>query len=264
VTWPSAVTGFLALSLAQCGGGLPLLHPAQTLGPGEVRATTGLSASIATGDISSAIRTASDTRTAGPATPDEAYARGALAAASIAPGLAPVVGARVGLGHEMEGGLVYTSRAVRVDARRSFPLSHSWAMSLGAGGTAVIGGNEVGEPVRGLDLGTLHGWGADLPVLVGYASDADLYRLWVGVRAGWEQADLSVQGAPAVGASTAALSATRLWGGALLGLAVGFRHVHVAMEVDVCYGAVEGNYAGTHAQVAGLTWAPASSIWWEF
>ena len=222
-----------------------------------------MSASIATGDISSAIRTASDASMAGPARPDEAYAKGVLAAASIAPGLAPVVGARVGLGHGMEGGLAYTSRAVRVDARRSFSLTRNWAMSLGAGGTAVIGG-KVGEPVPGLDLGTLHGWGADLPVLVGYASEADLYRLWVGVRGGWEQADLSVQGASTVGASKAALSATRVWGGGLLGLAVGFRHVHVAMEVDVCYVAVAGDYAGTHARVAGLTWAPASSVWWEF
>ena len=44
----------------------------------------------------------------------------ALVAAAIAPGLAPFVGARVGVGNNFEGGLTYTCRSVRVDRRRGF------------------------------------------------------------------------------------------------------------------------------------------------
>ena len=60
------------------------------------------------------------------------------------------------------------------------------------------------------------------------------------------------------------LSATYLWGGGLLGLAIGFRHVHVAMEVDVSYGSVTGDYARAHAEVAGLTLVPGAALWWRF
>ena len=34
-----------------------------------------------------------------------------------------------------------------------------------------------------------HGYGADVPVLVGWESQAGLYMLWGGLRAGWEHID---------------------------------------------------------------------------
>jgi hypothetical protein len=166
----------------------------------------------------------------------------------------------------MEGGLSYTARAVRADVRRSFSFSRRWSVSVGVGGSAVLRGYQAADVVRGVDLSGLHGWGADLPVLVGYASEGDLYRVWLGARGGWEQVDLSLSASNSstVGASADSMSATRLWGGGLLGLAVGFRHVHVAMEIDICYSTVAGDYGSTHARVAGLTLAPASAVWWSF
>jgi hypothetical protein len=271
VKGPAAAKAVFALSLAHCGGGLPLLHPAQTMDPGEVRATTGFSASVATGELSTAVRAANAAgSTTGSARMDESYVRGILATASVGPGLAPVVGARVGVARATEAGLAYTARAVRADARHSFGLSRSWALSLGAGASAVLRGQQVGDMTSDVDLGPLHGWGADVPVLVGYSSEGDLYRVWVGARAGVEQIDLSavqaLGGSSAAQAATApiSLSAMRVWGGGLLGLAVGFRHTHVAMELDICYANVAGKYGGTHASVAGATLAPASSLWWDF
>ena len=264
---PPAAEAVLVLMLAQCGGGLPLLHPAQTLAAGEVRAETGFSGSIATGDFSAAVRDASNHVNSAPPAADDSYARAALAVASVAPGVAPMVGARVGLGHEMEGGLTYTARAVRVDARRSFGLTRQWSLSLGAGGSAVIRGDQPDNTLGDLELGALHGWGADLPVLVGFASDGDLYQVWLGARGGWEHVDLgqpSASGVSSIGVGVASLSATRLWAGGLVGVAVGFRHVHVSMEMDACYANVAGEYGGTHARVTGLTLAPASSVWWGF
>jgi hypothetical protein len=247
------------------------LHPARTLGQGELRAAAGFSANIDTGSLADAIQGArnhasSHGGAAGP--PDETYARGAMALASLGPGLAPFAGARVGIGGQAEGGLTYTGRAVRADVRRSFDWARHWSLSLGVGGTAVLYGRSSGDTLPNVDLGQLHGWGADVPVLIGYASDGDLYRVWLGGRAGWEHVDVgqvrTIPNPPTLGAPPPSLSATRFWGGGLVGLAVGFRHVHVAMEIDVGYANVAGNYAGTHTELAGLTLTPASSIWWAF
>ncbi len=108
-----------------CGGGLPLLHPAATLPAGEVRAAAGFSGNVATGSFADALKGAQNEASAisgapGPLTTDETYAKGALVAASVAPGLAPLVGARIGIGSHFEGGLMYTGRGMRADVRRSF------------------------------------------------------------------------------------------------------------------------------------------------
>ncbi|HLK35399.1 MAG TPA: hypothetical protein VKU41_01520, partial [Polyangiaceae bacterium] len=81
----------LGLLTAGCGGGLPLLHPAQALPQGEVRAEAGFSANIATGDLSGAITNAqADAAANGGPSADQTYTKGALALASVGPGLAPI------------------------------------------------------------------------------------------------------------------------------------------------------------------------------
>jgi hypothetical protein len=255
-----------------CGGGLPLLHPAQTLPPGEVQAAGGFSANIATAGLADALKNAQveATSTGGvPSAPgtDPTYARGALVAASIGPGLAPFGGARVGVGAQVDGGLAYTGRAIRADFRRSFDLSPRWAVSVGAGGSAAPYGHQNGVVLPNVDIGELHGWGADVPVLIGYESEGDLYMLWLGARAGWEHVDISEvssDNGATLGQAPISLSATRFWGGALLGFAVGFRHLHVAMELDASYASVTGDYNQTKVQVSGVTLTPASALWWRF
>ena len=244
---------------------MPLLHPAQTLPAGDVRASAGVSANAALFGFADATHDAQGEAAANPTAPDVTYAKGALVAASVGPGIAPFVGARVGIDHGFEGGLEYTGRAVRADLRRSFEVAPHLALSIGAGGSAALYGHAADEPLPGVDLGRLHGWGGDLPVLFGYASDGGLYMVWVGARGGGEHVEISqVSSVPDQSQGGASLTATRLWAGGLLGLAVGFRHVHVAMELDVAYANVSGDYAGIQAQVAGLTIAPSSALWWTF
>jgi hypothetical protein len=258
---------------AGCGGGLPLLHPARTLPQGEVRAAAGFSGNIAVGGFNGALRNAANDAAAqqaasGPTAPDATFAKGAIVAASVAPGLAPYVAARVGIGAQSEGGIAYTGRGVRIDLRHSFDLSRTWALSVGAGGSAVLYGQQQGSPLPDVDLGALHGYGADVPFLVGYQSDGDLYMVWAGARAGWEHVDISnltsVPNGVALGPTPFSLSATRFWGGGLLGLAVGFRHVHVAMELDASYATIDGQFGTAHATVAGVTVAPSTALWWDF
>jgi hypothetical protein len=268
-----AVAAAIAVFASGCGGGLPLLHPAKTLPKGDVRASGGFSGTIAVGSLSSAVRAAESDPNAG-ATGDATYAKGALVVASVAPGLAPVVGARVGVGWESEGGLAYTGRAIRADIRRSFDLSPRWSLSIGVGGSAALYGDQTsglyqgGSSLAGVSTNQLHGWGADVPVLIGYGSTGDLYMLWIGARAGGEHVDISdltsepkavTLGSPPVG-----LSATRFWGGGLVGFAVGFRHLHVALELDASYATITGQFGGTQVTVAGVSLAPATALWWRF
>jgi hypothetical protein len=259
-----------AIASSGCGGGIPLLYPAKTLRLGDVRAFGGFSSNVAVGSLGNAIRQAEldpnpGTPTAGV---DPTFARGALVAASVGPGLAPLIGASVGTGWSTEGSLVYTGRGLRIEVRRSFDLSLHWSLSVGAGGTAALYGHQEGSSLPDLSLNQLHGWGADVPVLVGYESDGGIYMLWVGARGGGEHVDISnvtsEPGPATLGSAPIGLSATRFWGGGLLGIAVGFRHVHVAFELDASYVNVAGDYAGTHATVEGLTLAPATALWWRF
>jgi hypothetical protein len=253
-----------------CGGGLPLLHPARTLPTGEVRAAGGFSGNVALGSLASAMRDAESDPNAGaaPQGTDPTFAKGALVAASIGPGLAPFGGARVGVGWQSEGGLTYTGRALRADLRRSFDVSMHWSLSLGLGGSAALYGHQEGSALPNVSLNQLHGWGADVPALVGYESDAGLYMLWFGVRGGGEHVEISdvtsVPKAQTLGTPPIDLSATRFWGGGLLGFAVGFRHIHVAFEIDAAYATISGDYNQTHVSVTGVSLAPATALWWRF
>jgi hypothetical protein len=191
-----------------------------------------------------------------------------LVAASAGPGLAPFVAARVGIGSKAEAGIGYTGRAVRLDLRRSFDLQGRWALSVGAAGSAALYGHQDGTELPDVDLGQMHGVGADVPILLGYQSDGDLYMLWLGARGGWEHVDISQvtsePGATVLGPAPISLSATRWWAGGLVGAAIGFRHLHVAMELDVDYASIAGSYNQTHAQVDGLMLIPATALWWKF
>jgi hypothetical protein len=147
-------------------------------------------------------------------------------------------------------------------------LRGRWALSVGAAGSAALYGHQDGTELPDVDLGQMHGVGADVPILLGYQSDADLYMLWLGARGGWEHVDISAvtsePGAAPLGPAPISLSATRWWAGGLVGAAVGFRHVHVAMELDVDYATIAGSYNQTHAQVDGVLLTPGTALWWKF
>ncbi len=258
----------IAVATMGCAGGGPLLHPAKTLAKGDVRALAGVSANAAEAGLGDGLRDARNAAAAQPGTTNTpTYAKGALVAAAVAPGVAPVLAARVGLGSQLEGGLTYTARSVRVDARRAFLLDDKahWALSLGAGGTAALYGRQQGSTLPGVDLSSLKGWGLDAPVLVGYESDGGLYMAWLGARGGWEHDTIEqVTSEPIPGSPPATLTADRYWAGGVLGAAAGFRHVHVAVELDAQYESVTGSFEGVDATVAGFVLVPAGAVWWDF
>jgi hypothetical protein len=258
---------------AGCAGGTPLLHPARTLPSGEIRAAGGLSGQVAVGSIANDLRAARNDAAANPNGPgapgsNETYARGALVAAAIAPGLAPFVAARVGIGGEAEGGITYTGRTARIDLRRSFEIGGGMSLSIGAGGSGALYGRQQGSTLPNVDLSKLRGYGADVPALIGWESGAGIYRAWAGLRSGFEHVSIenltSEPKGTAFGLDPVTLSATRYYGGGLIGAAAGFRHVHVALELGVQYAAVDGQFNQTNVKIHGVALTPASAVWWDF
>lgn len=254
---------------------MPLLHPARALKTGDVRAATGVSANVAIGSLADDLRNAraiaaqdpTGTTTPGAPGTNPDYAKGALVAANIAPGLAPFVGARVGVGSSYEGGLTYTGRGVRVDMRRSFDVK-SWSFSAGLGAMAALYGRQQGYDLPNVSVDRLHGYGLDLPLLGGWQSDGGLYMVWFGARAGFERDVIesvsSEHKTVTLGVPPVPLDATRWYGGPVLGAATGFRHVHVAIEIDATYNSVSGTYNDTNIRVQGFSLTPASALWWTF
>ncbi len=260
-----------AASIVGCGGGAPLMHPARTLPRGDVRIAAGMSANVAAGSLGDDLRNARDIAAKDPSAPgppgaNAAYAKGALVSAAIAPGLAPFVGARVGVGNKFEGGLAYTGRAARVDMRRSFD-SGSVSYSVGLGLTATLYGREQGGELPNVNLTALRGYGGDLPLLVGWESAGGIYKLWGGVRGGFERyiiETLTSEPRPTVSGAPLHLDANRYWSGAVIGLATGLGHVHVGLELSAAYQVVHGSYNDNKVTVRGVTLAPASALWWTF
>lgn len=271
----AAVLAAIVAAGSGCAGGAPLLHPARTLETGDFRATGGVSANVVVGSLADDLRTAREiagrdpqgTSTPGAPGTNPDYAKGALVAANVAPGLAPFVGARVGVGSRFEGGLAYTGRSVRADMRRSFDADN-WSLSLGLGASAALYGRQAGTDLPNVDLGALHGYGVDLPVLGGWQANGGLYMFWFGARAGFERDVVeSVTSEPknvTIGPAPIRLDATRWYGGPVLGAATGFHHVHVAIELGATYNSVTGSYNDTHVNVSGLALTPATALWWTF
>ncbi|MBK9260287.1 MAG: hypothetical protein IPM54_10670 [Polyangiaceae bacterium] len=199
------------LCVSGCGGGLPLLHSAHVLPPGRVSAGAGLSGQVVLQDLPSAAGT------------DQSSLETQVQNSTIAPAIAPWVSARVGIAGSNEAGLSYTGRAIRLDARHSFKLNkkNSLALSAGLGGEVLL----VGRPRTGSqDPQSLLGGGVDLPILFGWRSTAGLYSAWIGPRPGIS----FIQGAFADGTAFSARDG-RL--GFVGGLSLGFRQIHVAMEL---------------------------------
>jgi hypothetical protein len=265
----------LAAALAGCGGGSPLLHPARTLRSGDVRAAAGVSAHVAAGALGDDVLAAREiaardaTGASSPGAPgaSPAYAKGALVLASVAPGLAPFAGARVGVGHAFEGGLAYTGRGVRADLRRSFDRG-SASLSIGLGLSTALYGRQEDSKLPNVDLGALRGYGADVPILVGWQSASDLYSIWLGPRGAVERVTIepltSEPKGVTIGAPPIALDATRWQAGGVVGVATGFNHVHVALEAQVAYEHVSGTYNGNAVSISGASLTPATALWWTF
>jgi hypothetical protein len=183
--------------------------------------------------------------------------QGSLQDLAVGPGVAPWVSGRVGIPGSNEGGLTYSGHALRLDFRHVFPITPGMAVSLGLGGTAIIArGPSSANAGTAPDASAVYGGGGDVPLLIGWRSASDLYSIWFGPRGGFDILGGSVPAGMTTteGSDTITLdsvSARHFYGGLVAGMRVGFRHVHLAIELDAAYHHVDGTFQP--AQVPGMT-----------
>ena len=264
--------------LNACAGGAPLLHPAHTLPEGDVSFAAGTSGHLTVGELGRADARLDAVARSGDydETGERGFVEGALTRLAVAPGVAPFLAGRVGLGNHNEAGISYTGRSFRLDARHAFEW-RTVALSLGAAGIGALS-RPADEPrqrlddmtgasasLRNMKVASLGGYGAEVPVLFGYRSDADVVKLWTGLRAGFERdsANLALVVAPDTAVSTTG-EATRFWGGGLVGFSVGLAPIEVRVELDAAYQTVHGTLrkgtSDVSADVAGWSLTPAMAI----
>jgi hypothetical protein len=268
----------LVPALAACGGGAPLLHGAHVLEEGRVSLGAGASGQVLTGgaasDLAAARGVPIGAARASVTTPAErtAYAKGALAVAGAAPGVAPWVSARLGLPESSELGLTYSGRSARLDVRHAF-VRGPLALSVGAGASAIAphGASHGSPALAGLGTDELRGAGLDVPVLVGWQSRAGILRVWAGPRGGHEwiggavKAELGAPDASPADVEAGApwkadVTVRHLWAGGVAGFSVGLRHVHAALELDAAWHRISGSVGGIDVKTSGVALAPAGAL----
>jgi hypothetical protein len=277
----------LLICAAGCGGAAPLLHPAQTLPVGAVSAGAGVSGQFGSPDVTDSIdrgRAAAGQ----PLDADEnatAYASGVLTDALLSPGATPWVAARVGVTDDVEAGLSYTGRSLRVDGRYALELDESWTLSLGLGLTGLLLTPERGDPRFGEAAPaqdnpqvefepSARGWGADLPVLIGYRLLENFGDVWLGPRLGFERlsGDLRLErDDPA--SLPIDLSANRLWAGLVAGFSLGIPPLWLRFELATTYHRLRGSLEPTQAgsslefgslEASGWSFSPSGGIVGKF
>jgi hypothetical protein len=191
-----------------------------------------------------------------------------LAEAAYTPGIAPWVATRVGISSANEAGLTYSGRTFRVDGRHAFAIDKlALSVGLGARFRPFASDREGAIPFANTD--DVKGFGADLPVLIGWRSDANVVQVWGGLRVGYERAAGTFElRAPNTSLMQAdgEVEANHFFGEGLLGFTVGLEPIWVAAELAVGYGYAAGsvrfgsNAPSQDVDLSGLSLTPAGAL----
>lgn len=260
--------------LVGCGGAAPLLHPAHVLPVNTVSAGAGVSSVFASDALERRIdrgRSAAG-QPISDAPVSRAYAAGVLTRALVGPGTSPWVGARVGLPYESEAGLTYTGRSVRLDGRHVIPLGYDLAFSIGLGATALLPSldsvplpaDTAAPPATAAEFQLdARGWGADLPVLIGYQRDDGFFDAWGGVRAGFEKISGKLRLVDAdVTSPRIDAEGQRWWAGAVLGFSAGVPPLWLRFELATTFHELGGKLT-PGAPMSGISFDDFEAAGWS-
>ncbi len=273
--------------LTGCGGAAPLLHPAETLPVDRIDVGAGVSGNFGSGGVRRAVnrgRSAAGQPLTDPLRAD-AYAEGALTRALIAPGATPWVAARTGVAENMEAGLTYTGRGLRLDGRHAWATGEQWTLSVGLGASALLltpertegrsesASTEQTNPQAELDA-SAKGWGLDLPVLLGYRLLDGFGDVWLGPRLGFERlaGDVRVVDSEP-GFYELDVSGSRLWAGLLGGFSLGIPPVWIRFELTATYHRLSGELKSAdpdraldfdQIEASGWTFSPSGALVGKF
>jgi len=258
--WARACAATSLVCVSGCGGSaVPLLHPAHTLPAGRTAFAVGVSDRFVLGDAQHALEVAEQPTPPGTPPGDAQRTRGLLIAVAEGPAVAPYAAARVGIPGTNEAGLSYSGHGLRADLRHAFEWDAS-ALSMGLGLSALGIGQSTSDP-PGTDLSGAHGVGVDLPILVGYRTDADLISVWGGLRGSFDHwsGTVSLDPNPAF-----ALDANRFALGPIFGMSLGLPPFWVSAELELDYAHVAGSLdrpgSRYDAQLNGWSARPAGAL----
>jgi hypothetical protein len=283
-TWLSCTAPWF---LAGCGGGAALLHPAETLPVDSVSVGAGVSGQFASSGVNTAISEGRSAARQSLATRQtaQAYAKGVLTEALVAPGASPWVSARVGVLEHTEAGLTYTGRSLRLDGRYALELAEQWTLSLGIGASGLLltpdrasprfdpVTDAPGNPEAEFEP-SAKGWGADLPLLLGHRLLEGFGDIWLGPRLGFEHLTGNLRlerGDPASLRIDAA--GNRLWAGLVAGFSLGIPPLWLRFELSTTYQRLTGTLTASAPdsgldfdalEASGWTFAPSGAIVGKF
>lgn len=228
------------LALGGCAGGMPLMHPAKTLPAGEVQLGAGVAGQL------TGVSTSGDLNSS------------ALDELAVAPGVAPWASGRVGISGDNEGQISYSGRSVRAGFRHAFPVG-PLHLSAGVGGNALLP-----RALDDNDVTKAFGGGADVPLILGWSSTADLYSVWGGARGGFNilsgQVLPSRVDAASIEGDNIPFKGRSWFMGGLVGASVGFRTFHATLEVDVSYLRADGTFGEEEVGLDQLVISPGGAF----
>lgn len=175
----------------------------------------------------------------------------ALAIASPG-GVVPVELGRVGFERNWDVGVIAAGPGGRVEVRGDYrlgPMTHFHA------GFALSGGWAHAEPTQGTTGADGYRVGGFVPLTLGI-DVSGIFEAWGTVRLGAEH----VEGTIGIGSAPRSAEAWMLRAGLALGLAVGFRRVHVLCEVAVDAEHVRGTSGGVSFDRTGGAVTPAVAL----
>jgi hypothetical protein len=167
-------------------------------------------------------------------------------------GVVPVAGLRLGLGDRTDFGVTVAGTGGRIDVRRVFQLSGREKLERYG---ILVGASALVIRTEDADVGALWSGGGEIPVLFTFDA-ASVIEAWVGVRLGVTHTAGAVKVA---GRSEQGV----VWGlgaGAVLGVAVGFRHAHALLELSAAYQSFSGAQGSEDLRLPMVTLTPAFAL----
>ncbi|MBZ4419845.1 hypothetical protein [Myxococcus sp. RHSTA-1-4] len=283
---------FLGLVLGPgCATTLSTMQTARTLAPGQVQVTGGMGVYLPVGNlvrvVDTGIEQGEEARDAieedRPYTLDE-EAQQRLLTAGVAlmvapPGVNPELMVRVGVVDRVDVGLRYSGISLRADAKvlllhggdagggRMEPGQRSYDVALGLGAARHFFSSPVLDVLEVVQMGDFSRYDVEVPLYVS-ADFGDIFKLYGApkyvfsrTRLDERLVDYSQEGKPVTGFD-ASLPATvnSHFVGSTLGVALGYRYVHVFAELTGGYVICKPNLFGAERELGGVTLFPSFGL----
>jgi hypothetical protein len=172
-------------------------------------------------------------------------------------GIVPVGVFRMGLDEDWDLGVVVAGTGGRIEVRSGGALGTLANYHVGAAVSAGYQTSEARQGTTGEMLASAEGYraGGFVPLGIG-AAIGGIFEAWGTVRLGAEYV------AGSVGSAMTARSgdAWILRSGLALGLGVGFRRIHVLLELSVDFEHVRGQLGGVAIDRSGIVLTPATAL----